>query len=571
MTTQKWRFPDNNYTSENGLDTSDMEMFKKDPVSSLAREICQNSIDAAFGEKPVRVEFSLFQVARGEVPGVDDLAAQIDACYKYKKDSPKEEPTLRELKKSISRDTITCLRVSDFNTSGIFGVKVNKSGVPFYDLTKGSGVSNKGGSSGGSKGIGKFASFVVSTTNTVFYSTKANDGTSGFIGISKLRSAPIPGKDENLLTLGVGYYAETEKNLPILRELHLDKGFVRSENQYGTDVYIIGFNNFKGWQYDIIAKVLESFMVAVMCGGLEVIVDGIVVNQNTVSSIIYAPWRHEPSWGGGRGRMSKIHIKYMTDEALATVKANTDAITGKLIENPKSSSWLKDFFPGTLWVTKKYEIEEFALRVPKDDKDRETDIYNSILLYEHLRHLPLYVLTDERFWCWINFEIGYEVALKYMPVKKGSSVFKDHWLLTQGKRRGLFFGVLSRCYFRVALSIDETLDDPYELAKFVIENPLRFRELTWRSFSSEKMIVIGTLKAEMRVMGEYPQAEENTKHFAEIAKSLSKLGSVMLLDCMTEKDIEEYVYKKYKRMIEEDLANRGLFDKLKDAVIKVFK
>lgn len=38
MTTQKWRFPDNNYTSENGLDTSDMEMFKKDPVSSLARE-----------------------------------------------------------------------------------------------------------------------------------------------------------------------------------------------------------------------------------------------------------------------------------------------------------------------------------------------------------------------------------------------------------------------------------------------------------------------------------------------------------------------------------------------------
>lgn len=64
MADQMWRFPDNNYTSENGLDTSDMEMFKKDPVSSLAREICQNSIDAAYGEKPVRVEFKLFTVAR---------------------------------------------------------------------------------------------------------------------------------------------------------------------------------------------------------------------------------------------------------------------------------------------------------------------------------------------------------------------------------------------------------------------------------------------------------------------------------------------------------------------------
>lgn len=304
MSEQMWRFPDNNYTSENGLDTSDMEMFKKDPVSSLAREICQNSIDAAFGEKPVRVEFSLFQLSREEVPGIDDLAAQISACYDYKKDSPKEEPALRELVRSISSETITCLRVSDFNTTGIFGVTTNKSGVPFYDLTKGSGVSNKGGSSGGSKGIGKFASFVVSTTNTVFYSTKANDGTSGFIGISKLRSAPIPGEDENLLTIGVGYYAETERNLPILSELYLDKGFARNEHQYGTDVYIIGFNNFDGWQYDIIAKVLESFMVAVMRGELEVIVDGIVVNQSTVSNIIY-----DEAFQNGRGKIEYREIR----------------------------------------------------------------------------------------------------------------------------------------------------------------------------------------------------------------------------------------------------------------------
>lgn len=268
--------------------------------------------------------------------------------------------------------------------------------------------------------------------------------------------------------------------------------------------------------------------------------------------------------------MSKIHIKYMTDEALETLKANTSVITERLTENQTSSTQLSEFVPSELYVTKKYEIEEFTLRVPKDEKDRETDIYNSILLYERLHHLPRYVLTDERFWCWMNFEMGYEVALKYMPVKKNSSVFKDHWLLTQGKRRGLFFGVLSRCYFRVALSVDNTLDDPYELTKFVIENPLRFRELTWRSFSSEKMIVLGSLKAEKRIQAEYPHVEENTKHFAEIAKHLLKLGSVMLLDCMTEKDIEEYVYKKYKEMMEEELANRGTIEKIKDAVMSIF-
>ena len=287
MTEQQWRFPDNNYTSENGLDTSDMEMFKRDPVSSLAREICQNSIDAAYGEKPVRVEFRLFQVAREEVPGIDDLATQINACYEYKKDSAKEGPALNALKKSVSKSMITCLRVSDFHTTGVEGAKTNARGTPFYNLTKGSGISDKGGSSGGSKGIGKFASFVVSTTNTVFYSTRAKDGSCAHIGISKLRSTPIP-KDPDLLTMGIGYYGTGKKNLPIQEELHLDKNFSRADDEYGTDVYIVGFNDFKGWQSDIIAKVLESFMVAVMRGELEVVVEGTVVNQNSVKEIIYS-------------------------------------------------------------------------------------------------------------------------------------------------------------------------------------------------------------------------------------------------------------------------------------------
>ncbi|MCB7553354.1 hypothetical protein LI033_02295 [bacterium TM223] len=273
--------------------------------------------------------------------------------------------------------------------------------------------------------------------------------------------------------------------------------------------------------------------------------------------------------------MSKIHIKYMSDVALATLKANKNEITNKLIENPNSSDWLSEFVGDDLYVTKKYEIEDFILKVPSNEKDRETDIYNSIILYEKLNKLPLHVLTDERFWCWVMFDKGYEVSLKYMPVKKESSIFKDHWLFSQGKRRGLFFGVLSRCYFRVALSVDDTLKDPYELTKFVISNPLRFRELTWRSFSSEKMIVLGTLKAEKRIIEEYPNYEENATRFGDIAKLLSKLGSVMLLDVMTEKDIEGYVYKKYKNMVETDLKkdkaakkSNTIMDKLKSLMSK---
>lgn len=43
--------------------------------------------------------------------------------------------------------------------------------------------------------------------------------------------------------------------------------------------------------------------------------------------------------------MSKIDVKYMTDEALATLKANTDEVTGKLIENPPKFRVAESFLP----------------------------------------------------------------------------------------------------------------------------------------------------------------------------------------------------------------------------------
>ena len=82
MSEIKWRFPGNNYTTDNGLDTADMETFKKDAISSLAREVCQNSIDARRKDAkgPVRIEFKSFEIEKNDIPGRDDLENQIQDC-----------------------------------------------------------------------------------------------------------------------------------------------------------------------------------------------------------------------------------------------------------------------------------------------------------------------------------------------------------------------------------------------------------------------------------------------------------------------------------------------------------
>ena len=125
---------------------------------------------------------------------------------------------------------------------------------------------------------------------------------------------------------------------------------------------------------------------------------------------------------------------------------------------------------------------------------------------------------------------------------KGASTIKDHWTFEQGVRRGLMFGVLSRCFYRVALTVEEYKPDKYELTRWIIQSPERYRNLTWRSFSSEKHLVRGIIRAEKKAVDEY--GYENNDFYAEIAKYISQIGSVRLLDVIEENDIENMVYNK---------------------------
>lgn len=271
-----WRFVGNNYTNKNGLDTADMETFKKDPIASLARESCQNSIDAKEdGKNKVILEFKTFELNREDIPGYDRLRAEIENCREYKKNNKKEYDQLNNMCKAINKEVITCLRISDFNTTGLYGEK-------FDLLTKASGLTDKVGTTGGSKGIGKYASFVASSFNTVFYSTYAKDEKKQFLGISKLCSAPMPDTDE--LTMGIGYYGVNNKNEPIEGQLNLDKNF--SRNTYGTDLFIIGFKAENNWKQHILSMLLDSFLVAVYYNELEIRIGDIVVNKESLKEII---------------------------------------------------------------------------------------------------------------------------------------------------------------------------------------------------------------------------------------------------------------------------------------------
>lgn len=293
MTEIKWRFPASGYGDKKGISSGDSETFKKHPYQSFAREILQNSIDVRVDDSnPVEIVFKNFTIKTKDIPGIEDYKKAMQRCikfWKHKADYVKEYKQRLEL---LNNEEIECLRISDFNTEGLKGIDSTNPEKNFYlALVKGTGVSEKGGStSGGSKGLGKNASFILSKFGLVYYSTKTNNtGAIGTIGIADLISGYVD-DDENTenkdYTQGKGFYSLDDKNNPINDILTIDSSYSGRKENSGTDIYIIGFKKTDNWEKEIINGILDSFMVAIVREELVVEFDEIIIDKKNVKDIV---------------------------------------------------------------------------------------------------------------------------------------------------------------------------------------------------------------------------------------------------------------------------------------------
>lgn len=284
----EWNFPSNNFGTLNGIGEAGIETFKGAPYRSLAREICQNSLDARVSkDKPVKVVFSLSSIASKNVPKFEELNEALSRCLSFWREqgNAKTIAFFKEATSVAAQNRIDLLRISDFNTTGLTGSDQEYS-TPWQDLVKASGVSSKGGSSGGSFGIGKSAPFACSKLRTVFYATKDVNGLEAFQGIARLVSFKEKGifKDRDAVTTGVGYYGETKKNSAIRKCESLEHGFQR--NEPGTDVYILGFMKSSNWKREMVKAILEDFLIAIYQGSLEVTIEDETITAGSLRRII---------------------------------------------------------------------------------------------------------------------------------------------------------------------------------------------------------------------------------------------------------------------------------------------
>lgn len=231
--------------------------------------------------------FSLSSINSREIPRFEELKEALSRCLSFWKEQGNEKTIafFKEATTIAAQSSLDLLRISDFNTTGLTGSDKEYSS-PWQDLVKASGVSSKGGSSGGSFGIGKSAPFACSKLRTVFYATKDIDHMEAFQGIARLVSFREKGffKDRDAVTTGIGYYGESKKNSALRRCQSLEKGFQR--NEPGTDVYVLGFMKSSNWKREMVKAILEDFLIAIYQRSLEVTVEDTLITADTLGSII---------------------------------------------------------------------------------------------------------------------------------------------------------------------------------------------------------------------------------------------------------------------------------------------
>lgn len=283
-----WEFPSNNNGQIIGISDSGTETFKGNPLLSLAREICQNSLDAAFDDDTeVRVDFSMFQITREQFPDHDGLKEAFQKSLYFWKDQSdtKAKDFFEKGIAVLEKQYIPCLRISDYNTTGLTGVREIRN-TSWVNLTKSSGVSDKKGSSGGSYGIGKFAPFACSELQTVFYNTVNIDGEQAFQGISRITSFFID-ESKGLISTGMGFFGAND-NKPMFVSKSLDDTHIREVNETGTDIFVLGFREMDdtNWKLKILNSVLSGFLYAILKKKLSVMIDNITVDSSTLEQVI---------------------------------------------------------------------------------------------------------------------------------------------------------------------------------------------------------------------------------------------------------------------------------------------
>lgn len=277
----QWRFPHGEGLTPTGVNNTSIEIFLDNIADSLTREVIQNSLDAHNPEisNPVKVEFDFYEVKTSTIPGIDRIKnfALANAFKMWRKINNTDTLSfLERFEKVLNEETISVLKISDYNTKGL-----NQKN--YESLVLGNAYSEKDNeNSAGSKGIGKAAPFAASDLRMVFYNTVPTNDNPKSAGVMNFVSFEFDEEGKQITQERATYFEEGKNFIP--NQLVFETA-EREEDQFGTDIYILGLKQFEeSWTERILLSIVDSFLISIMNNELEVMIDDKIINHSTLAT-----------------------------------------------------------------------------------------------------------------------------------------------------------------------------------------------------------------------------------------------------------------------------------------------
>lgn len=263
-----------------------------------------------------------------------------------------------------------------------------------------------------------------------------------------------------------------------------------------------------------------------------------------------------------------MKVNIMSDPAIQYLMSNLDEVKDAMVSNRDKFTFFEDTNYSDIhqiYSPTGYDIDLDKINLSIDDVNGVILTPESaIRIYEEINKLPQAIITHRGFWLWLMFECYYPVCsqMLYNSVKEKVEVLtiKDYWLLKSDNyhHRNLMFGILSRNYFAVNMTIDVNSKDPYYITKWALQKLERFRNFTFRTFSNSEKVNKCGFKAILKLKDYYESLGKNIEVTSDmngnnfyplVTKELYAMGSIKLLDFIDDEIfVNELVEKVIKKI-----------------------
>lgn len=213
------------------------------------------------------------------------------------------------------------------------------------------------------------------------------------------------------------------------------------------------------------------------------------------------------------------------------------------------------------WISQKYKFEEIfgtynKVEFPDFELIKESgttaDFENMKILYTALKDLTLSQASDERIWAGLAHTYFWDYMQIRWPLPednedKNSHVLNNYFFWNSTKAP--FLNGLSRLWWYAKYTYDETLDDPFELTKYICEHDINGKMfyLLACNFVTDDEVFKNIIKAVKSFEEENRPISRD--EFKKLVPYLNRISGKIVLDSLSKDDMTSLVKNKLSCII----------------------